>query len=231
MFSYGKIVGLVVVLIQIIVKITIYIKKQKFTKQHSQFIRLYNIRSPECYLIRSMNYLVLPLINVPLRPQNPKHQPILLEGLKRLSQFDQLALCKTEITSEFTAAGCGELHLDICLNGLEKDFAKIQIIRYVSMLFNKETVLATSKVEFMAKSPNKHFRIYAYAELLYQGLQTAIEKDQVTHMDDTEVRAQIQFEQFKWDKEEALKYELLVLKIQVQIFWWIKHILIKEQIK
>lgn len=44
------------------------------------------------------------------------------------------------------------------------------------MLFNKETVLSTSKVECMAKSLNKHFRIYAYAELLYQGMQTTIEK-------------------------------------------------------
>jgi len=40
---------------------------------------------PECYLIRSMNYLVSPIIKVPVRPQNPKDQPILLEGLKRLS--------------------------------------------------------------------------------------------------------------------------------------------------
>ncbi|CAD8081992.1 unnamed protein product [Paramecium primaurelia] len=48
-----------------------------------------------------MNYLVLPLINVPFRPQNPKHQPILLDGLKRLSQFDQLEHCKTEITFRY----------------------------------------------------------------------------------------------------------------------------------
>jgi len=42
----------------------------------------------------------------------------LLEGLKKLSKSDPLVLCYTEETGQHIIAGCGELHVEICLNDL-----------------------------------------------------------------------------------------------------------------
>jgi len=53
------------------------------------------------------------------------------------------------------------LHVEICLNDLEKDFAGIEIIKSDPIVSYKETVLALSSIVCMSKSPNKHNRIYA----------------------------------------------------------------------
>ena len=52
------------------------------------------------------------------------------------------------------------MHVEICLNDLEKDFANIEIIRSDPIVSYKETVSSTSKVVCMVKSPNGHNRIY-----------------------------------------------------------------------
>ena len=57
----------------------------------------------------------------------------------------------------------------------------------------------------MAKSPNKHNRIYAQAEPLHEDLPDAIEKGQVTPKDDQKLRAKLLTDEYGWDKDEALK--------------------------
>ncbi|CAD8076029.1 unnamed protein product [Paramecium primaurelia] len=160
---------------------------------------------PECHLIRSMKYSVSPVVRVAVKPKNPGELPKLVEGLKRLAKSDPLVLCTTEESGQHIVAGCGELHVEICLNDLEKDFANIEIIRSDPIVSYKETVSATSKIVCMAKSPNGHNRIYAQAEPLHEGLQNSIEKGEVKAKDDIKGRAKILSEQFDWDKDEALK--------------------------
>ena len=57
----------------------------------------------------------------------------------------------------------------------------------------------------MAKSPNKHNRIYGHALPLHENLPDAIEKGNVTPKDDPKLRAKLLNEEFDWDKEEAMK--------------------------
>lgn len=57
----------------------------------------------------------------------------------------------------------------------------------------------------MAKSPNKHNRIYAVAVPLNEKLQDEIEKGKVTPKDDPKLRAKLLSEEFDYDKEDALK--------------------------
>ena len=61
---------------------------------------------------------------------NLKHAsdlPKLVEGLKKLSKSDPLVLCYTEESGEHIIAGCGELHVEICLNDLVNEYAKCEI--------------------------------------------------------------------------------------------------------
>jgi elongation factor 2 len=43
--------------------------------------------------------------------------------LKNLSKADPLVQCYSEETGEHIVAGCGELHIEICLKELEKEHA------------------------------------------------------------------------------------------------------------
>jgi len=42
----------------------------------------------------------------------------LVEGLKKLSKSDPLVVVSTEETGEHIIAGCGELHVEICVHDL-----------------------------------------------------------------------------------------------------------------
>jgi len=116
---------------------------------------------PDAHTIRSMRYSVSPVVRVAVQPKNPGDLPKLIEGLKKLSKSDPLVLCTTEESGQNVVAGCGELHVEICLNDLEKDFAGIEIIKSDPIVSYKETVTNISNIVCMSKSPNKHNRLYA----------------------------------------------------------------------
>ena len=59
--------------------------------------------------------------------EGSKDLPKLVEGLKRLSKSDPMVLCYMEDTGEHVIAGCGELHLEICLKDLQEDFMGCEV--------------------------------------------------------------------------------------------------------
>jgi elongation factor 2 len=69
-----------------------------------------------------MKYSVSPVVRVAVQPKNPNDLPKLVEGLKRLSKSDPLVQCSMEESGEHIIAGCGELHIEICLKDLQEDF-------------------------------------------------------------------------------------------------------------
>ena len=72
--------------------------------------------------IVTMKYSVSPVVRVAVQPKNPNDLPKLVEGLKRLSKSDPLVQCSMEESGEHIIAGCGELHIEICLKELQEDF-------------------------------------------------------------------------------------------------------------
>jgi len=131
---------------------------------------------PDAHPIRSMKYSVSPVVRVAVAVKNPADLPKLVDGLKKLSKSDPLVVCTTEDTGENIIAGCGELHVEICLNDLEKDYAQCELIKSDPVVTYKETVTGNDKTVCLAKSQNKHNRIFAYGEPLVESLQDAIEK-------------------------------------------------------
>lgn len=93
----------------------------------------------DAWTIRNMKYSVSPVVRVAVNCKNPADLPKLVEGLKRLAKSDPLVVCSTEETGEHIIAGCGELHVEICLKDLE-DFAKCEIIHSDPIVTYKETV-------------------------------------------------------------------------------------------
>lgn len=94
----------------------------------------------------------------------------MVDGLKKLSKSDPLVVCSTSESGEHIIAGCGELHVEICLNDLEKEFSNIELIKTDPIVTYCETVTEISSVECMTKSPNKHNRLVMKCEPMSEEL-------------------------------------------------------------
>mmetsp|Transcript_25234 Transcript_25234/g.63717 ORF Transcript_25234/g.63717 Transcript_25234/m.63717 type:complete len:849 (-) Transcript_25234:557-3103(-) len=160
--------------------------------------------------LKSMKYSVSPVVRVAIEPKNPSDLPKLVEGLKRLSKSDPLVQCKIEESGEHIIAGAGELHLEICLKDLQEDFMNGAEIRVSQPVVSfRETVEGVSNPQekgvCLSKSPNKHNRIYCYAEPLPEGLSEAIDEGKITPRDDIKIRAKELKNTYQMDEESVKK--------------------------
>jgi len=109
-------------------------------------------------------YVSEPVIQMAVEPKHPKDLPKLVETLRKLTIEDPNLIIKIdEETGETIMAGMGVLHLDVSVN-LIKD-AKIDIITSEPLINYRETILGSSEV-VMAKSPNRHNKIFMRVEPL-----------------------------------------------------------------
>jgi elongation factor 2 len=156
--------------------------------------------------LKDMKYSVSAVVRVAVEPKNPGDLPKLVEGLKRLTKSDPLVQTYMEESGEHIVAGAGELHLEICLKDLQEDFmggAPLKISDPVVSF--RETVLSESSMDCLAKSPNKHNRLYMRAAPLADELAQEIEDGKVTPKDDPKLRAKKLSEEYDWDKTDAMK--------------------------
>jgi elongation factor 2 len=152
-----------------------------------------------------MKYSVSPVVRVAVKPKNPADLPKLVEGLKKLAKSDPLVLCEFEESGENVIAGCGELHVEICLNDLEKDYAQCEIIKSDPVVTYKETMTEESSDSAMTKSQNKHNRIHGTAGPLQAELSELIENGDISANMDIKVRGKRLVDEFGWEKDDTTK--------------------------
>merc|ERR1712176_1248988 len=75
----------------------------------------------DAHNIADMKYSVSPVVKVAVKVKDGKDLPKLVEGMKKLSKSDPLVVCTTEESGEHVIAGCGELHVEICLKDLKEE--------------------------------------------------------------------------------------------------------------
>merc|ERR1712032_370410 len=129
----------------------------------------------DAHIIADMKYSVSPVVKVAVKPKDGKDLPKLVEGLKKLSKSDPLVVCTTEESGEHVIAGCGELHVEICLKDLRDEYAQCDFVQTDPVVSYRETVTATSTQTCLSKSPNKHNRIYLVAKPMAEELSKGIE--------------------------------------------------------
>ncbi|KAF8953529.1 Elongation factor 2 [Entomortierella lignicola] len=161
--------------------------------------------SDQAHNLKVMKFSVSPVVQVAVECKSAADLPKLVEGLKRLSKSDPCVLCYTSETGEHIVAGSGELHLEICLKDLEEDHAQVPIRKSDPVVQYKETIQAESSVTALAKSPNKHNRIFMKAAPLGEELSLAIESGKVGPRDEFKARARVLSDEFEWDNQEARK--------------------------
>jgi elongation factor 2 len=158
----------------------------------------------EAHSIKAMKFTVSPVVRVSVAPKFTQDLPKLVEGLKKLVSADSMVQVSHEDSGEYVVAGCGELHVEICLNDLETH-AKCEIKRGQPIVSYRETVVGTSDRVCLAKSSNKHNRIYMTAEPTGAALTTAIDDGRITALMDPKLRTRQLVEEFEWDPNDAKK--------------------------
>ena len=127
-----------------------------------------------------MKFSVSPVVRVAVAVKNANDLPKLVDGLKKLSKSDPLVVCTTEESGEHVIAGCGELHVEICLKDLVEEYAKCEIKKGDPVVLYKETITEESSQMCLSKSPNKHNRLYCKGMPLGDECALAVEQEKIT---------------------------------------------------
>merc|ERR1711981_1284222 len=159
----------------------------------------------DAHNIADMKYSVSPVVKVAVKPKDGKELPKLVEGLKKLSKSDPLVVCSIEESGEHIIAGCGELHVEICLKDLRDEYAQCDFIMSDPVVSYRETVGGNSSQTCLSKSPNKHNRLYIVAEPIDEDLSKAIEDGPAGPKADPKERSKLFREKFDWDENAARK--------------------------
>jgi len=159
----------------------------------------------DAHNIRVMKYSVSPVVRVAVDVKNASDLPKLVDGLKKLSKSDPLVLCYTEESGEHIIAGCGELHVEICLKDLVEEYAKCDIKQGDPVVTYKETITDESDRMCLSKSPNKHNRLFCKARPLGDELSQEIEDEKIGPKTETKERSKMLVETHEWDKTDSQK--------------------------
>merc|ERR1719465_398843 len=159
----------------------------------------------DAHNITAMKYSVCPVVKVAVKVKDGKDLPKLVEGLKKLSKSDPLVVCTTEESGEHVIAGCGELHVEICLKDLREEYAQCDFVMTDPVVSYRETVTQESSQTCLAKSPNKHNRIDLVAEKMAEELAKDIEEGKAGPKADSKERVKLLKEKYDWQPDEAGK--------------------------
>ncbi|CAM9185765.1 unnamed protein product [Ectocarpus fasciculatus] len=153
--------------------------------------------------IKTMKFAVSPVVRVAVSVKNSQDLPKLVEGLKKLSKSDPMVKCETTEAGEHIIAGCGELHLEICLKDLAEDFMKgAPLITSPPVVTYCETV-STESPEVLSKSANKHNRLFCTVEPLSEDICSLFDENVVGPTMDLKDRSKVLREHPAFGWEEA----------------------------
>merc|ERR1719221_2359589 len=133
----------------------------------------------DAHTIKTMKFSVSPVVRCAVEPKNSADLPKLVEGMKRLAKSDPMVLCYTEESGEHIIAASGELHLEICLQDLQQDFMGTEVKISDPVVSFRETCQGKSDQTCLAKSANKHNRLFVEAESLSSELCLAIDNGDI----------------------------------------------------
>ena len=148
-----------------------------------------------------IKYITEPVVTIAIEPKRPVDLPRLIEVMQKLSIEDpNLVATINKETGEYLLSGMGELHLEIACKFI-KDYG-VDIITSKPIVVYRETVTSEG-VNAMAKSPNKHNRLWLQVEPLEPEVIKAIEDGIISDEMPRKRLASILHREFGWPAEEA----------------------------
>merc|ERR1711933_30778 len=162
----------------------------------------------------TMKFSVAAVVQVAVEPKNAADLPKLVEGLKRLAKSDPMVKCSTSKSGQHIIAGAGELHLEICLKDLREDYMKGADVRVSEPVVSfGETIDSITGYDekhpkiCVSKSPNKHNRLYMYAEPLTDDFVAAVDDGEIQLVSASEMKkfGRMPADEYNWDIGAARK--------------------------
>ena len=159
----------------------------------------------DAHTIKTMKFSVSPVVRCAVEPKNSADLPKLVEGMKRLSKSDPMVMCYTEESGEHIIAASGELHLEICLQDLQNDFMGTEVKVSDPVVSYRETCGGHSNQTCLAKSANKHNRLFVEGDTIGAELCLAIDNGEITPGADPKIQGRTLADDYGWDVTEARK--------------------------
>ena len=148
----------------------------------------------------SIHYVSEPVVTIAVESKHPKDLPKLVEALRRLSIEDpNLVIRINEESGEMLMAGMGVLHLEIATSLLQDQ--KLEILTSKPLINYRETVTSTAG-PIMAKSPNRHNKIFVRIEPLTPEVIELTRTGKINENMDKKALQKI-FREQGWEPEES----------------------------
>ena len=148
----------------------------------------------------SISYVSEPVVTIAVESKHPKELPKLVEALRKLNIEDPSLVVKiNEESGEMLIAGMGVLHLEVATNLLKEQ--NIEIITSPPLINYRETI-SSKAGPIMAKSPNRHNKLFFRVEPLSDTVIGLIRSGKISDNTDKKELAEI-LRNEGWDRDEA----------------------------
>lgn len=155
---------------------------------------------PSVQTFEGIQYVSEPVVQIAVEPKHPKDLPKLVEALNRITIEDpNLQVKINEESGETVIAGMGVLHLEIA-TALIAD-AKVEIVTSQPLINYRETIRASAG-PIMAKSPNRHNKIFMRVEPLDEKVAEMIRNGTLNEYKDKKEVQKI-LKDAGWDGDDA----------------------------
>ena len=149
-------------------------------------------------VFEGIQYVSEPVVQIAIEPKHPKDLPKLVEVLRQLTIEDpNLVVTINEESGETIIAGMGVLHLDVATHRIQD--TKVDVTTSEPLINYRETAKGGCE-PIMAKSPNRHNKIFMRVEPLEPAIAGMLRTGQISDMrDKQEVAALLKKE--GWDTD------------------------------
>jgi elongation factor 2 len=148
----------------------------------------------------SIHYVSEPVVTIAVEAKHPRDLPKLVEAMRRLNIEDpNLVMTINEETGETLMAGMGVLHLEIATTMLQQQ--GLEIVTSPPIINYRETVRVPAG-PVMARSPNRHNKVFMKVEPLSPDVVELIRNGTITENTDKKTVAKV-LREHGWDPDEA----------------------------
>ncbi len=152
----------------------------------------------ETPLFEGVKYISEPVVQIAIEPKHPKDLPKLVDTLRQLTIEDPNLVVKIdEESGETIIAGMGVLHLDVAVHRIQD--TKIEIITSEPLINYRETVKGSCEA-VMAKSPNRHNKIFMKVEPIEPNIAQMLRTGEISELKDKKVVADL-LKKEGWDTD------------------------------
>ncbi len=102
-----------------------------------------------CPSFGAMNMIAAPIVRVAIEPMHAMDLRDLVNGMRLLNQADPSVEISVQETGEHVLAAAGEVHLQKCLDDLEKEYARVKLKVSEPIIPFRETLISPPKVDMV----------------------------------------------------------------------------------